>query len=120
MTLKFCRGLCELELEGMEVSIISSITSMNIEKITIGSSGIFLHPPGGLFWKRLDDILTKLVRRPRYKIQLEVHFRGLHDRGGTMVDLEGLLPSFVTRGRMVVWNPRGKIIYRSWAPVAKG
>jgi len=72
-------------------------------------------PTGEHLLEALDDTLTKLAKRPGYKIRLEVEFRGrwIFDQKITY------LPKFfVEEGRMTVWDGRNKLVYCSPAPVA--
>ena len=66
MTLSHCHKLGEPEvsvirLNGMGLNIISSVTSIKIEKITLNHTAVFLHSVGHTFWTELDNILIKLI-----------------------------------------------------------
>lgn len=120
LTLSHCTEFRELQvsvvhLNDAELNIISSITSINIEKITLSHTAAFLLSVGHTFWTQLDDILIKLIERPKYQRRLEVEFRNTLTRG-EQFDPRTYLPKFVERGRLVVRDPKGKLIYCSDEP----
>ena len=66
MTLSHCHELGEPEvsmirLNGAGLNIISSVTPIKVEKITLNHTAAFLHSVGHTFWTELDDILIKLI-----------------------------------------------------------
>jgi hypothetical protein len=79
--LTHCREHRELEaimewrLTDARLKVISSITSINIEKITLTGLPTFNRPTGDIYWMHLDDVLIRLVERLRYSLGLEMEFR---------------------------------------------
>lgn len=103
-----------------ELSPISSITSTNIEKITINRNNRFIVPVTDTIWKQLDNILTKLVERSEYKLKLEVELRGHWNIRGKVFDRkESRLPKFVKKGRMMAWGCRDELVYCSDGPMER-
>jgi hypothetical protein len=120
LTLAPFRALRELELEisffseyDKGLNLISSITSTDIEKIIFSRSGALDRPVSGTFWTQLDHLLVELSERPRYKLMLEVEFRGTWNIEGKDFDRKKTyLPRFVKKGRMTVWDG-----WNSWHPI---
>ena len=70
LTLSHCHELRELEisvirLSDVESNIISSVTSINIEKIILSHAAASLHSVGHTRTQP-DNILIKLIERPKY------------------------------------------------------
>ena len=116
--LSHCRELCELEvfalsLNDLELNLVSSITSTNIEKIILTHSTAFRLPTGHAYWTQLDDILIRLVGRLERGLRLEVAFRDVTVTWRRRSDLGEHLPMFVKKGRMMVFDIRKRPIYCS-------
>ena len=81
LTLINCRELCELEVycEDMEPELVSTITSLHIQKITFFQSRLFTeHTLARIqrkYWAQLDGSLCRLIDRPGYELRLVVEFR---------------------------------------------
>ena len=119
MVFSQCRELREFEifmreLNTAEVDLISSITSMNIQKIIFRSASEFREfSMGHNYWTQLDDVLWRLADRPNYKLRLEVEFRHVWDGWSGGSSLEKHLPRFLEKGRLRVTNGEDTLIYCS-------
>ena len=120
LELSHCRELCEFETSrvypnGAELAIISSIASTKIEKITLGRSSAFELFAGHAHWAQLDEILVNLAERSECKLGLEVEFRDPFVTQDEKLEsgLTKYLPRFVEKGRMVVSDSDGGLIYCS-------
>ena len=65
-----------IRLNGVGLNIISSVTSIKIEKITLNHTAMFLCSVSHTFWTELNDILIKLIEWSEYQQWLEVEFQG--------------------------------------------
>jgi hypothetical protein len=121
LTLPYCQGLRELEIEASypttaELSLISSISSTNIRKITFAQSAAFHALVVDLVnWTQLDNALCHLVDRSEYGLRLEVEFRvrdaASRDRE---LDPEKYLPKFHEKGRVRILDEEsGMVVYYS-------
>lgn len=82
LSLANCQELCELKVyswELMETDLISTITSTEIQKITLNPLGPLVETVftslGRDYWTQLDSSLRQLIDRAEYKLRLEVEFR---------------------------------------------
>lgn len=97
-----------------ELNLISSITSMEIQRIKLKGEFVFQDfPVGSSYWTELDDVLWKLGDRQKYKFRLEVEFRGAGPGWDEEPDLKKYLPRFHEKGRLVVIGKEGDLIYCS-------
>ena len=118
LTLTNCRELRELKIcasppDTMEHELISSITSTNIEKITLTlSHGFYRFLPDHRYWRLLDNSLCQLVDRLGCGGQLIVEIQ-TYDFGGGM-EYGEYLPKFHEKGQVrVVDEASDSIIYCS-------
>ena len=96
-------------LNDKELTLISSITSMHIQKIIFAYSPAFELPVDDFRWIQLDGILTNLVERSKYESKLEVAFCSatrVLDRS----DLAKYLPRFVKKGRVTVLDHKYEML----------
>ena len=119
-----CRGLCELEislpsLPQDEVSLFSSITSTNLQRIVLPTRYGFERmgdPVFAPYYRSIDDCLCQLVgrlRRSGYKRRLEVVFR-IKDVPDDEQVFEEFLPRFREQGRVKIMQELGgRIVYSS-------
>jgi len=111
-TLSNCRGLRELQvslpaLAQDEISLLSSITSTNLQKIVLSARYGFERsgePAFAAYYQEIDDCLCQLVERLRrsgYKHELEValHICGVPEDEKA---LEEFLPKFKEQGRVTL------------------
>lgn len=118
MPLSHCQALCELELcslslNDVELALASSITSTTFGRLTLTNSIAFRLPVGHAYWKRLDDILTRLVRQLDRGIRFKVEFREVFVTWCEKLDLREYLPIFSREGRMRVFDLERRLIYCS-------
>jgi len=107
LTLSTCRELrelqiCALYLGTMELNLVSSITSTNIQRITFTQPIGFEEPtvPDYCDWAVLDNSLCWLVDRLESGLWLEVEFQAfnLPTWWNGELDCEKWLPRFYERG----------------------
>jgi len=115
LTLSHCRELRELEIRvwhlgTVELNLISSITSMNIQKISLTSSlGFEGFSADHTYWTQLDNSLCQLANKSRRKLEMvfgEVE-AGARD---TKPDFQKYIPRFIEKGRVRVVDKAGKTI----------
>src|ERR1700759_3143755 len=97
----------------MELNLISSITSTNIQKITfIKARGFPESPQGHTYWTKLDTSLCQLINQSRCKFPLEAEFQVAHmDVRGRKQDFGKYLPRFIeSNGRVRVVNKSNSTI----------
>lgn len=116
--LAHCQELCELEvfalsLDDAELNLLSSITSMSVEKIILTHSTAFRLPAGHAYWAQLDHILVQLVERSERGLRLEVEFRDVSVTWRGDADLGKCLPAFLRKGGMMVSDTKNEVVYRS-------
>ena len=119
-TLSHCRELREVEIftshptKAVELSLIPSITSMNIQTIIFTCSSAHREfSVGRAYWKQLDQVLCKLADRPKYRHRLGVEFQSASNRWDEQPDLRKCLPRFHEKGRVRVVGLGGGLIYCS-------
>jgi len=115
--------ICSLPFEQDEMSLLASITSTNLRKITIPAryhQFQWMSDPTFLrYYETIDDNLYQLIRRLRgsgYKHRLEVAFRVGRKKNADHweMDFKEFLPKFREQGRvMVVERPGERVIYCS-------
>ena len=108
LTLSNCRELRELEIYAsrpgtMELDLISSITSTNMQRITFARPLTPQETPtlGYSNWPELDDSLCRLVDRLECGLQLEVEFKALNGQAWWDGELgfRKHLPKFYEKGK---------------------
>jgi hypothetical protein len=104
-TLSRCRELRELEVSMSvggtdDANLISSITSMNIQKITFVYS--ISWAPCRVKWGNLDNALCQLADRPGYKGKLEANFWIVGAGVRVESEVAKSFAKFGERGRFVV------------------
>ena len=88
-------------MDPVELNIVSSITSANIQKITLVHSSTFRdYPVGHTYWARLDDSLCRSVdqlgcggHRPEVEFQAD-------EMQGKKLDFWEYLPRFCEKGEV--------------------
>ena len=123
LNLSSCHELRELELNSpayplldRELDLIPTVTSVNIEKITINRFDLENQQvENNATWERFDGILTELAKLPREENRLEVEFRYLCADDSGEVDqepcLSNYLPEFVQKGQVTVRNKRNQLVH---------
>ena len=104
-----------------EVSLIATITSTNLQKISFPARyGFEMESEDPLFasyYKTIDDSLCQLVERLRksgYKHRLDMVFRIGRIPGGEETDFKTFLPRFREQGRVKVVLELGeRVVYCS-------
>ena len=125
-TLSRCQGLRELEVGTLpptvrvELSLIASITSTNLQKITFPGRYGFVNKDNSVsvrYYETIDDTLCRLVERLRrsgYKHRLDMAFSTWDVLDGGETSFKELLPRFREQGRVkVVCEPGWRVAYCS-------